>query len=48
MIYSWEKGFIEDKKQENTQSPKNTILRKDKLSKSGQALTKPLKGKTST
>ena len=48
MIYSWEKGFIEDKEQENTQSPKKTILRKDELRKSGQALTKPLKGKIST
>ena len=31
MIYSWEKGFIEDKDQENTQCPKKTILRKDEL-----------------
>ena len=45
MIYSWEKGFIEDKEQENTHSPKKTIWRKDDLRKSGQALTKPLKGK---
>ena len=45
MIYSWEKGFIEVKKQENTQSPKKTILCKDELRTSGQALTQPLKGK---
>ena len=45
MIHSWEKGFIEDTEQENTQAPKKTILRKDKLRKRGQALTKPLKGK---
>ena len=48
MIYSWEKGLIEDKEQENKQSPKKTILRKDELRKSGQALKKPLKGKIST
>ena len=45
MIYSWEKGFIEDKEKENTQSPKKTILRKEDLWKSGEALTKPLKGR---
>ena len=44
-IYSWEKGFIEDKEEEEWPSPKKTILRKDELRKSGQALTKPLKGK---
>ena len=26
MIYSWEKGFIEDREQENTQCPKKKIL----------------------
>ena len=26
MIYSWEKGFIEDKEMENTKSPQKTIL----------------------
>ena len=40
-----EKGFIEDKEKENTHSPQKTILRKDHLRKSGQALTKPLKEK---
>ena len=40
MIYSWEKRFIEDKEMENTKSPQKTILRKDPLRKSGQALTK--------
>ena len=48
MIYSWEKRFIEDKEQEKTQSPKKLIFCKDELRKSGQALTKPLKGKIST
>ena len=47
MVYSWEEGLIEDKDEESTQSPKKTILRKDDLRKSGQALTKPLKGKIS-
>ena len=45
MIYSWEKGFIEDKEEEITQSPKRTTLRKDDLRNIGQALTKRLKGK---
>ena len=45
MIYSWEKGFIEDKEPEQSKSPPKTILRKDPLRKSGQALTKQLKGK---
>ena len=48
MIYSWEKGFIEDEEAEHIQSPPKTILRKDPLRKSGQALTKQLKGKIST
>ena len=48
MIYSWEKGLTEDKDEESTQSPKKKILRKDDLRKSGQALTKPLKGKKLT
>ena len=45
MIYSWEKGIIKDKEEKNSPSPKKTILRKDDLRKSGQALTKSLKGK---
>ena len=48
MIYSWEKGFIEDKEPEQSKSPPKTILRKDPLRKSGQALTKQLKGKIAT
>ena len=48
MIYSWEKGFIEDKEPEQRKSPPKTILRKDPLRKSGQALTKQLKGKIAT
>ncbi|XP_063713803.1 uncharacterized protein LOC134841699 [Symsagittifera roscoffensis] len=39
-IYSWEKGFIEDKEDETALPPKKTILRKDDLRKSEQALTK--------
>ena len=45
MIYYWEKGFIEHKEEENPPSLNITILRKDDLQKSGQGLTKPLKGK---
>ena len=45
MILSWEKGFIEDKVEDQSKSPPTTILRKDPLRKSGQALTKQLKGK---
>ena len=45
MIHSWEKGFIEDKEPEQSKSPPKTILRKDPLRKSGQALTKQMKGK---
>ena len=48
MIYSWEKGFIEDKELEQSKSPPKTILRKDPLRKSAQALTKQLKGKIAT
>ena len=45
MIYSWEKGFVEDKIENQCKSPTKTILREDPLRKSGQALTRPLKGK---
>ena len=45
MIYSWEKGFVEDKVENQCKSPPKTMLRKDPLRKSGQALTKQLKGK---
>ena len=48
MIYSWEKGFIEDKEVEHIKSLPKTILRKDPLRKSGQALTKQLKGRKAT
>ena len=48
MLYSWEKGFIEDKELEQRKSSPKTILRKDSLRKSGQALTKQLKGKIAT
>ena len=47
MLYSWERGFIEDKPEdivsERQWSP--ILLRKDEGRKSGEALTKPLKGK---
>ena len=45
MIYPWEKGFIEDKEPEQSKSPPKTILRKDPLRKSRQALTKQMKSK---
>ena len=45
MIYSWEKGFVEDKVENQCKSPPKTILRKDPLRKSGQALTRQLKMK---
>ena len=45
MIYSWEKGFIGDKVEDQRKSPPKIILRKDPLRKSEQALTKQLKGK---
>ena len=48
MIYYLVKGFIEDKELEQSKSPPKTILRKDPLRKSGQVLTKQLKGKIAT
>ena len=47
MIYSWEKGLIEDKDEETHihQRKKNC---KNDLGKSGQALTRPLKGKVTS
>ena len=45
MIYSWEKGFVEDKVENQCKSLPKTILQKDPLRKSGQVLTRPLKGK---
>ena len=48
MIYSWEKGFMGDIEVEHIHYPQKTILRKDPLRKSGQALTKQLKGKIAT
>ena len=45
MIFSWEKGFVEDKVENQCKSPPKTILRKDPLRKSVQALTRQLKGK---
>ena len=45
MIYSWERGFNDDKEDKNSPSPNITIIQKDGLRKSGKALTKPIKGK---
>ena len=46
-MYSWERGFIEDKPEDSDSlrqwSP--ILIRKDEGRKSGKALTKPLKGK---
>ena len=50
MLYSLERGFIEDKPEDsvsqNQWSP--ILLRKDEGRKSGKALTQPLKGKTTS
>ena len=47
MLYSWERGFIEDKPEDSVSqrqwSPK--LIRKDEGRKNGKALAKPLKGK---
>ena len=46
LLYSWEKGFIEDKPAEEQNHAWSTILlRKDESRNSGKALTNPLKGK---
>ena len=49
LLYSWEKGFIEDKpaeEQNNAWSP--VLLRKDENRKSGKALTNPLEAKVTS
>ena len=47
MLYSWERGFVEDKPEDiiNQRQWSLILLRKDEGRKSGKALTKPLKGK---
>ena len=47
MLYSWERGFIEDKPEAISQQRQSSpiLMRKDEGRKSGEALTKPLKGR---
>ena len=45
LIYSWERGFIEDKQTTSNDSWSGSFLRKHEQRKSGKALTIPLKGK---
>ena len=47
MLYSWERGFIEDKPEDSVSQRQWSpiLIRKDEGRKSGKALTKPLKGK---
>ena len=45
LLYSWERGFIEDKQSAETDNWSGNFLRKHKQRKSGKALTIPLKGK---
>ena len=50
LLYSWKRGFIEDKPEDivsqNQWSP--ILLRKDEGRRSGKALTNPLKGKVTS
>ena len=45
MLYSWERGFIEDKQSEETDNWSGNFLRKHEQRKSGKALELPLKEK---
>ena len=47
MLYSWERGFIEDKPEDSVSQRQFSpiLIRKDEGRKNGKALTKPLKGK---
>ena len=47
MLYSWERGFVEDKPEAISQQRQLSpiLIRKDEGRKSGKALTKPLKGR---
>ena len=47
MLYSWERGFIEDKPEDivSQRQWSPILIRKDEGRRSGKALTKPLKGK---
>ena len=44
LLYSWERGFIEDKQSAETDNWSGNFLHKHKQRKSGKALTIPLKG----
>ena len=46
LLYSWERGFIEDKQNAETDNWSGNFLRKHEQRKSGKALKIPLKGKT--
>ena len=50
MLYSWKRGFVEDKPDDivNQRQSSPILLRKDEGRKSGNAFTKPLKGKVVT
>ena len=45
LLYSWERGFIEDKQTAETENWSGNFLRKHEQWKSGKALTIPLKAK---
>ena len=45
LLYSWERGFIEDKQSAETDNWSGNFLRKHEQRKSGKALAIPLKGK---
>ena len=45
LLYSWERGFVEDKQTAETDNWSGDFLRKHEQRKSGKALTIPLKGK---
>ena len=45
LLYSWERGFIEDKEPTVTDNLSGSFLRKHERRKQGKALTIPLKGK---
>ena len=47
LLYSWEKGFVEDKPK-GSEWNSHYLICKDETRKSGAALTKPFKGKVAT
>ena len=47
LLYSWKKGFVEDKPKGSEWNSHN-LIRRDETRKSGAALTKPFKGKVAT